>query len=150
MKLNLKKGWITRDFVIAGILFSTVVGLFVFFLAGMGAQYDNSDLVSQSFDDNYNKLEDVSEDVGTMFSSISTGQGLSFVGLFDVAFQSTFTVIQLVFSTIVLAGSLPINMIADFTFIDKKIITFTFTSILAILTTIIIFVWISSISRSKI
>ena len=151
MKLiQFKKGWVTRDFVIAGILFSGVVGFFVLFIAGMAAEYNQPGLVSSTFSANYDKLNDIADKVETMRSTTSGGEGLSFVGTFDVAFSATFTVIQLVFSTLALMGSLPAKIITDFTFIDSTVVANFFVLGLAILTTSIIFIWISSISRGKI
>lgn len=151
MKLiQTKKGWITRDFVIAGLLFSGIVGFFVMFIAGMSAEYNQPDLVSSSFSANYDKLSDISDKVETMRSTTSGGEGLSLIGAFDIAFSATFTVIQLVFSTLALAGTLPTKIIVDFTFIDSTVAANFFVIGLAILTTTIIFVWISSVSRGKI
>ena len=148
--LQFKKGWITRDFVIAGLLFTGIISMFVLFIAGMAAEYNQPDLVSSSFSENYNKLGDISDKVDIMFETTSAGEGLSLVGAFDIAFTATFTVIHLVFSTLVLAGSLPVNIIIDFTFIDSTVAASFFVLGVAILTTYIIFIWLSSVSRGKI
>ena len=143
------KAWITRDFVIAGLLFTGVISMFVLFIAGMAAEYNQPDLVSSSFSSNYDKLGEISNKVEVMRSTTAAGQGLSLVGVFDIAFTATFTVIQLVFSTLALAGSLPAKIIIDFTFIDSTVAANFFVLGLAIITTTIIFVWISSVSRGR-
>ncbi len=148
--IKTKKGWIARDFVVAGLLFAGVISFFVLFFTSLGSEYGNSDLVSESFSENYDKLSELSEKVDTMRSSSTAGEGLSFLGSFDVAFQATFTVIQLVFSTLGLVASIPGKMIVDFTFIDSVVIANFFVLGFAIVTTILVFVWISSISRSKV
>ncbi len=148
--LKSKKGFVTRDFVIAGLLFTGVVAMFVLFIAGMAAEYDQPDLVSESFSDNYDKLGDLSDKVEIMRSTTAAGEGLSLIGAFDIAFTATFTVIQLVFSTLALAGTIPAKIIVDFTFIDSIVAANFFILGLAILTTSIIFIWISSVSRGKI
>lgn len=148
--IQTKKGWVTRDFVIASLLFTGVIAMFVLFIAGMSAEYDQPDLVSSTFSDNYNKLGEISNKVEVMRATTSAGEGLSLIGAFDIAFTATFTVIQLVFSTLALAGSIPAKVIVDFTFIDSTVAANFFILGLAIITTIIIFVWISSVSRGKI
>ena len=148
--IQFKKAWVTRDFVIAGLLFTGVIAMFVLFIAGMSAEYNQPDLVSSSFSENYDKLGEISDKVETMRSTTSAGEGLSLVGAFDIAFTATFTVIQLVFSTLALAGSIPAKIIVDFTFIDSIVAANLFILGLAVLTTTIIFVWISSVSRGKI
>ncbi len=145
-----KRGWVTRDFVIAALLFTGVVAFFVLFMAGMSVEYNQPGLVSSSFSANYDKLGDLSEKVELMRSTTAGGEGLSLIGAFDIAFSATFTVIQLVFSTLALVGSIPAKIIVDFTFIDSMVAANFFILGLAILTTSIIFIWISSVSRGKI
>ena len=148
--IQLKKGYITRDFVIAGLLFTGIISMFVLFIAGMASEYDQPVLVSSSFSSNYDKLGEISDKVEIMRGTTAAGEGLSLVGVFDIAFTATFTVIQLVFSTLALAGSLPAKIIIDFTFIDSTVAANFFVLGLAIITTTIVFVWISSVSRGKI
>ncbi len=148
--LQFKKGWVTRDFVIAGLLFTGVISMFVLFIAGMAAEYNQPGLVSATFSDNYDKLGEISDKVEVMRSTTAAGEGLSLIGAFDIAFTATFTVIQLVFSTLALTGTIPAKVIVDFTFIDSTVAANFFVLGLAILTTSIVFIWISSVSRGKI
>jgi hypothetical protein len=144
-----KKAFLTRDFVIAGILFSGLIALWVLAIAGISDQYDSTTLVNEDFADNYDKLEETAEKIEVSRATSATGGGLSFIGTFDVAFQSTFTVIQMVFSTLDLFGEVTGNFAEDFGF-DPTVTKILFLVALAILTTILVFVWISSISRGKI
>ena len=150
MRIKTKKGWIARDFVIAGLLFSAIITFFALYFTSLSLTYGNNNLVSESFSQNYDKLSNIGDKVESMRSSVATGEGLSFIGIFDVAFTATFTVIQLVFSTLSLIATIPAQMIVDFTFIDSIVIADFFILILAIITTTLVFVWISSVSRSKI
>ena len=120
------------------------------YFTSLSLTYGNNNLVSESFSQNYDKLSNIGDKVESMRSSVATGEGLSFIGIFDVAFTATFTVIQLVFSTLSLIATIPAQMIVDFTFIDSIVIADFFILILAIITTTLVFVWISSVSRSKI
>ncbi len=148
--LQFKKGWVTRDFVIAGLLFTGIISMFVLFIAGMATEYNQPGLVSATFSENYDKLGEISDKVEVMRGTTAAGEGLSLVGAFDIAFTATFTVIQLVFSTLALAGTIPAKVIVDFTFIDSTVAANFFVLGLAILTTSIVFIWISSVSRGKI
>jgi hypothetical protein len=150
IRRHTRKSWIARDFVVAGLLFSGIISFFVLFFLSLGAEYDNPDLVNEEFSENYDKLTAISEKVDTMRLASTAGEGLSFLGTFDVAFQATFTVIQLVFSTLALVASIPGKMVVDFTFIDSIVLANFFVLGLAVITTILVFVWISSISRSKV
>ena len=151
MKLiQTKQGWVTRDFVEAGLLFSGIVTFFVLFITGISVEYNQPNLVSDSFSTNYNKLSNISDKVGVMLTTVSAGQGLSLVGAFDIAFTATFTVFQLVISTLDLVGTLPGLIIVDFTFIDSVVIANFFVLGLALITTSIVFIWLSSVARGKI
>ncbi len=145
-----KRGWITRDFVVASLLFTGVVAMFVLFVAGMAAEYNQPNLVSSSFSENYDNLGEVSDKVEVMRSTTAAGEGLSLIGAFDIAFTATFTVIQLIFSTLALAGTIPAKVIVDFTFIDSTVAANFFILGLAIITTIIVISWLSTVSRGKI
>lgn len=150
MKTINKHGWVTRDFVVAALLFSGMVALFVLAIAGIADKYDNTEIVSESFSENYDKLTETAEKINIGRNSTTSGSGLSFLGTFDVAFQSTFTIIQLVFSTLSLYGNLAGNIITDFTFLDATVVKIFFIIGLAALTAYLVFIWISSISRGKI
>jgi len=144
-----KKAFLTRDFVIAGVLFSGIVALFVLSIAGISDEYDTDILTNEDFADNYDKLVEQTERIETARETSAAGDGLSFVGTFDVAFQSTFTVIQMVFQTLDLFGGVTENFAEDFG-VDPTVTRVLFTIALAVLTTLIVWTWISSISRGKI
>lgn len=144
-----KKPFLTRDFVIAGLLFSGLIALYVLAIAGIQSEYDSDLLTNEDFAGKYDKLTEQTERIETARKAAAAGEGLSFIGTFDVAFQSTFTVIQMVFSTLNLFGDMTGSFAEDFGF-DPTVTTTVFIIALSILTTIIVFIWISSISRGKI
>ena len=51
-----KKGVLTRDFVVAAVLFSGVVALFVLAIAGISDEYDSDLLTNSEFAANYDRL----------------------------------------------------------------------------------------------
>lgn len=144
-----KKSFLTRDFVIAGVLFSGMLALFVLAIAGISNEYDTSILTNEEFSDNYNRLVEQTNRVETARETAAAGGGLSFIGTFDVAFQATFTVIQMVFQTLDIFGDITGSFAEDFG-VDPTVTRIVFLIGLAILTTLIVFTWISSISRGKI
>ena len=144
-----KKAFLTRDFVVAGLLFSGLVALWVLAVAGIQSEYDSTLLTNEEFAEKYDKLTEQTEKIETARQAAAAGEGLSFIGTFDVAFQSTFTVIQMVFSTLNLFGDMTGSFAEDFG-LDPTVTKVMFLIALSILTTIIVFIWISSISRGKI
>jgi len=146
----IKKGFLTRDIVITGLLFTGIVALFVIAIGAIADNYNNTEIINEQFSGNYDKLTDIADNVEIMRGSSQSSQGLSFLETFDVVFSSTFTVIRMVFATLDLFGSMAANFIADFTFLDAQVVKILFIVGLSIITVILVFVWISSISRGKI
>ena len=144
-----KKAFLTRDFVIAGILFSGLIALFVLAIAGIQQEYDSDLLTNEEFSENYDRLTKQTENIETAREAASAGEGLSFVGTFDVTFQSTFIVFQMVFSTLDLFGDMTSSFASDFGF-DPTVTRIVFLIALSILTTILVWIIVSSISRGRI
>ncbi len=146
-------GFLVRHFVVGAILFSMVIAFYVLYVGSLSNEYigiAEQEIVSDSFARNYDKLDDITGKVDTMKNTTQSGEGLSFRGLFDVTFGAAFTAIQLVFSSLNIFGDMSVNVIADFTFLDAHTVRIFFISGFAIITTILVFVWLSSISRGKI
>lgn len=144
-----KKPFLTRDFVMAGILFSGLIALWVLAIAGIQDEYDSTLLTNEEFAATYDKLNDQADNIETARSATAAGEGLSFVGTFDVAFQSTFTVIQMVFSTLNLFGDMTGSFAEDFG-LDPTVTRIVFLIALTLLTIAVVWTWISSISRGRI
>lgn len=143
-----KKGFLTRDFVQAGILFTGIIALMVIMVGGIADEYGNTDIVSEDFSANYDRLTSITENVETIRNTTTSSSGLSFKGAFNVAFTSAFTAIQLVFSTLTLLGSVMSNFALDFG-VPKVVADLLFIIGFSIITVVLIFVWLSSISRGK-
>jgi len=47
-KIN-KKGWVARDFIIAMLVFSGVMAMFVVMIASIADDYDNPDIINDEF-----------------------------------------------------------------------------------------------------
>lgn len=143
-----KKSFSTKDFMMAGILFSGMVALFVLAIAGISDEYDSIILTDEDFAKNYDRLTEQTGDIGVARDAASSGEGLSFRGTFDVAFGSTFTVIQMVFSTLNLFGNITGSFAEDFG-LDPTVTKIVFLIALTLLTIGLVWTWISSISRGK-
>ena len=116
----------------------------------MAVNYDRPDLVSPAFSNNYNKLNSLLDDLeGTRTATTST-QGLSFIGTFNIAFNSIFTVFKLVLNSLDIFGTMSASVISDYTFLDAGVIKILMGVLLAGLLTSIIFIWISSVTRGRI
>ncbi len=148
-QLRTKKSFTTRDFVIAGVLFSGIIALFVLAIAGISDEYDTSILTNEDFSANYDRLTEQTERIETARQTAAAGGGLSFVGTFDVAFQSTFTVFQMVYQTLDLFGDATVSFGEDFG-LDPTVTSIIFLVGLAILTTFIVWQLVGAISRGRI
>lgn len=144
-----KKGFLTRDFIMAGVLFSGMIALFVLAIAGIQDEYDSDLLTNEDFAENYDRLTEQTEKIETARSAAAAGEGLSFIGTFDVTFQSTFIVFQMIYSTLDLFGDMTESFAEDFG-LDPTVTRIVFTIALALLTIVIVWGIVSSISRGRI
>lgn len=145
-----KKGFLARDWVIATVLFAGIIGLFSISLLSIANNYGRSDIIDPNFNSNYNKLTELTNNKNKMFDSVRSGQGLTLQGTFDIAFGSTFTVIQLVFGSIITYETVAASFVTDFAPIfDAGVLVIMFNIGITIITVTLVFVWLSSISRGR-
>ena len=146
-KIN-KKGWVARDFIIAMLVFSGVLAMFVVMIGSIANDYDNTDIISPEFSDKFDKFSENVDTGGEMWAA-STGEGgLSLVGTADLLFFSTFKVISLVFDSVNIAWT-QMTEFGEFFGIPSVISNIFVGLIFTILTVMIVFIIISSIRSGR-
>ena len=141
-----KKGFLARDWIIAAILFSGVIALFVLATGGMVDEYGTPNVTSPAFERTFDKLSNNTGIAQSMWEKTSGEEGLSTVGTFTLLFSSTFEVIRLVFSSVTLAGESLFGF-TEYFGIDSKVAFVVTTIAFACLSVVIVFIVISSLSR---
>ena len=149
MEYKQKKGWLLRDFVIVGIVFGLIIALYVVSVASVADNYNNHDIISANFANYYSKLSTNLQQLDTSYKAVQSPGGLNLIGTFNVAFNSVFTVIVMVWDGIAIYTGMAGNMSSDFSFLDQSTVLLLFGGIIAIITAYLIFVWISSVTRGK-
>jgi len=150
MFIKNKKAWLLRDFVIVGIMFGLIVAMYVLLVASTANNYNNTQIISASFAQHYSTLNTNLAQLDTSNKAVQGSSGLNLIGVFNVAFNSVFTVIAMIWEGLKLYGTMGSNIAGDFTFLDHGTILIFMTAIVAMLTAYIIFIWISSVQRGKI
>ncbi len=143
-----KKGMLARDWIIAILIMTSLCGLYFVAISGIADEYDNTAIVDETFDTKYNKLTNATTDVSDIFEAASKKEGLAVATTFEVIFSSTFSIIQIVFGSFAVVSSITASFAEDFG-IPDVVANLIFPMALAIITTIIVFVVISSVSRGK-
>jgi hypothetical protein len=149
-KLN-KRGMLARDYVLILIVFSLFVGLGALVVSDMASPdngYNVANMSDPNFDSTYNKLQYTSNLVQDMGNETTSNQGLSFQGTTELLFGSTTTVIQLVFNSLSMVNTVFSGMVQTMG-IPASIANLVFPAILSILTVILVFVVISSLTKTK-
>jgi hypothetical protein len=149
MKFKNKKGFLIRDFVVAGIIFGIIMLMFSLAVVSIADNYGNTEIVNEKFSENYNKLQANLDALDTSFKEVKGGSGLNLIGTFDIAFNSVFTVIAMVWNGLTMYTDMIGSLISDFTFLNANIVSKFLQGIIAIITVYLIFVWISSVTRGK-
>ena len=150
MKLQNKKGFLLRDFVVVGILFGLVIALYIIYVGSVANSYHNNDIVSDSFAEHYSKLSTNLNQLEASNKAVQGSSGLNLIGTFNVAFNSVFTVIVMVWDGILIYTGMAQNVSGDFTFFDSTTVILFLSGLIAIVTTYLIFIWLSSVTRGKI
>lgn len=145
-----KKGFLLRDFVIVGIIFGTIIALYVLSVASIATNYQNTDIINSNFAAHYSRINDNLAQLDRSTKAVQGSGGLNLIGTFNVAFNSVFTVVVMIWDGLVIYKDMAVNMVGDFTFLDAGVTTLFLGSVIAILTAYLIFVWLSSVSRGKI
>lgn len=146
-----KKGFTTKDFLIAGILFSGIIALMVLAVADFQGNYpDKGPIIDPEFSANYDKLSEQLESIDTIRQTATSGEGLTFRGTFDVTFGSFFTLMALTLDTLDLLGTMYLNIPEDFEFIDRGPLSLLFIIGLSIITVIILLLLINAVGRNKV
>lgn len=143
---NKKAQFLARDYVIAIILFSGVMALMVLMIAGTADTYNNNAIIDPNIEENYADLSETTAIASSAFDATSENEGLTFFGAFDTIFNSAFTVISLIFSSVGIAGSAMSNIALDLG-IPTAVANIFFPMMLAILMVIIVFVILSTTTR---
>jgi len=146
-KMN-KKGWVARDFIIAMLVFSGVLALFVVMIGSLANDYGNTEVISPEFSQKFDKFSENVDSGGEMWAASSGEGGLSLVGTADLLFFSTFKVISLVFDSVGLAWT-QMAEFGEFFGIPSVISNIFVGLIFSILTVMIVFIIISSIRSGK-
>ena len=141
-----------RDWVIMIIIFSLFVGiagLIVYDMADADQGYDVQNMTDGNFDSQYNQVEYTSQITNQMANASTSKEGLGLVGTAEMFFGSTWTVIQIVFGSLSIVNGVFSGFAVSFG-IPPQISNLIFPGIIAIITTIIIFVVVSSLTKSKV
>jgi len=151
IKLN-KKGLLARDYVIILIIFSVVVGvggLMVQDMASVDNGYNVANMPDSNFDSSYNRLSEVSGNMSIGANSTRTGFGSLSGGAGDTFFSSTSIVFDLVFGSFSMVSSVFSSFASSFG-IPPQIANIVFVGLLTIITVLITFIIISSLTKSKV
>jgi hypothetical protein len=111
--------------------------------------YNNTNMTSESFSDNYNKLQDNLDNLDTSFQATKGEGGLNLIGTFNVVFNSVFTVIAMVWDSLLLYTGMATNISQDFSFLDSTTTLLILSALIAMITAYLMFVWLSSVTRGK-
>jgi len=144
-----KRGFLLRDFVIVGIIFGMVIAFYIIQVASVAQNYNNQDIITPEFAQHYSKIQTNLDQLNSANRAVQGTGGLNLIGTFQVAFNSIFTVIVMVWDGILIYTGMASNISQDFTFLDSSTILLFLSGIIAIITTYLIFVWLSSVSRGK-
>ena len=151
IRITNKHGFLLRDVVIAAIFGIGIISLFVLFTGGLASNYNRNDIVNPSFSANYDKLNRLVGGVEDQRNAVTnSSSGTSLIGAFSVTFNSFFTVVTLVWTSIDIFGTNAASAVSDYTFLSPTVIKLLFGILLAGLISYVVFTIISSVTRGRV
>lgn len=142
---------LARDWVIVIILFSLFAGigsLIAYDMADPQSGYNIENMTNDNFDSAYNKVQYAESITNQMANSTTSKEGLGLLGGVELFFGSTVTVVQIVFGSLGTVNNVFASMIGTFG-IPLPLANLVFPAIIAIITTILVFVVVSSLTKTK-
>lgn len=156
IKIEFCHKFLVRDLVIAGVLFSgicTIFALMIMAPGGFASNYPKSDLYNPNFQSQYGSVpfNTQTQSVELIRNTTLSNQGLTLQGAFNVAFGSTFTAIRVVFSTFDLFSTMGNNIVGSSSVLNlnTQILTTLVLMGTTIICVVLLFVWLSSVSRGR-
>lgn len=142
-----------RDYVIILIIFSAIVGIGALVVADIASEdqgYNIENMTDSTFDSAYNKAQYTNQLVEEMGNASTSKEGLGLVGgASELLFGSTITIIQLVAGSFNVVSNVFVSMTTSFG-IPLGIANLLFGAVLSIIITIIVFVIVSSLTKTKV
>jgi len=143
-----KKAFLARTWMISFVVGVAVMALGYLMVQGMATEYDQTDIIDTNFKSTYDKYDELSGNVQSMLDEARGKEGLSIVGTFTVIWGATTTIIQLVFSSLLLPGAMLRQFAVDIG-APLAIANIIFTLPLLVITIVIVLVIISFIGQGK-
>lgn len=155
--MNNKKGKIKPStWIISFLVFTGVFALLFVSSSSLLSKYDSSSLEDSSYEDSYNKFDEImnpsgeEDDFRGLFSDLTDSD----TGMLDIIFgdagifRGLFTLIKLTFASIGTLDDMAVDFISDFG-VPETIANIIFPLITSILVIILIFAVISSVNRGS-
>jgi len=141
---------LARDLVIILVLFGLVSGvgyLIVVDIAGPSG-YDVENMTDEDYVNRYDTLTNSTRDIRLMQNETTSKEGMSVISTFTTFFKSTFTIIGIVFGSFDMLILLMSSFAQD-TGINSGLANIVAGAIMLIVTTLIVFIVVSSVSRGR-
>ncbi len=132
-----------KDFIVAMLIFSGVLALLVVMIGSFANDYDNPNVIDPEFSAKFDKFDNDTARIGSMWSALNAKDGLSLIGTAEVLFSSTLQVISLIFSSVTAAGK-QIAGFGEYFGIPTAISQIFLVLIFATLTVYIVFIILNS------
>lgn len=142
------KGWVAKDFVLATLIFSAGIALFVIMIGSIANDYNNTEIIDSEFSNKFDRFENDTETISQMWDAVTSEGGLSLVGATELLFFGTFRVISLVFSSVVSAGT-QLAGFGGYFGVPSEITAIFFVFLFAAITVTIVFIVINSVRGGK-
>lgn len=136
-----------RSYVIAIIVFSSIISLAYLMVYTSADKYDNTEILDPEFQENFARLNNQTTLINNFWNATNSADGLTLLDVGDIFLRGTFTVISLTFGSL-LDFAVQIKNIGNTFGIDDRVMTILFSIFLLTLTASVIIIIINAINKT--
>jgi hypothetical protein len=127
---------------------SAIVALAYLMVGSMASDYDAPGIVDSSFSENYDKLNENTEDINQLWTATTNKSGLNLINTADVLLSSTFSIAQIVFGGVKTFSSQLSTIPQDFD-IPKSVSNILIGALISVIAVGIIFGIINAVNKTN-
>lgn len=142
------KGFAVQSWVVGLILMSSIIALAYLMVGGLAIDYNASGVVDPSFSENYNKLNENTEDITDMWTATTNKSGLNLINTADILLSSTFSIIQIVFGGVKTFSTQVASIPEDFD-VPTSVTNILIGTLIAVIVVGIIFGVINAVNKTN-
>lgn len=130
--------WTTKDYILAGILLSAVIGLSYIMIGSIATEYGNTEIIDEGFSQRYDRFNNQTADVAKMWNATNSDDSFNLLSAGVEIFKAGISVVKLIFGGFVNIKEQVQNAAGEFGIPSQ---VFNIVSVLFVVTITVLVIW---------